>query len=238
MLLQHPRNKHIVFDPVTHKYWYNYETQFDGVTGWISKYKQPFNKDAIAFAVARRDGKRKEDVLAEWDEKRDTSAEYGNFAHNAIERWVKKQRRLRGQKEYVDLVIPELKKHELTPVDAEFVVYDEDIQRASPIDLLCTNKDNQYVVVDIKTYEKGVEWSGYKDNMMLYPLHTIPDANFYHTSLQTSIYIKWLEEKYEVDVAPNGYILHLRPPQCALIQTEDLRTQINLMYEQDQKLQS
>jgi ATP-dependent exoDNAse (exonuclease V) beta subunit len=237
-ILNHPRNKDIWFDPVSHKYLYQYEEFFSGVTSWISQYKQPFKKDVIAGAVARRDGKRKEDVLAEWDEKRDTSAEYGNFAHNAIERWVNKERLLRGQKEYVDLVKMVLKNEDLSPIRAEFVVYDERIKKASPIDLLCTNKEGRLVVVDIKTYEKGVEWTGYKDACMQYPLHDLSDANYYHTSLQTSIYIKWLKEFYNLDVEDYGYILHLRPPQCSLIKTVNLITQVNLMYEQDYQLQS
>jgi hypothetical protein len=232
-LLKHPRNTFIVFDPEQHVYFYNLTEKFDGVTGWISKYKQPFNREAISMAVARRDGKSQDQVLSEWDDKRDTSAAYGNFAHNAIERWVNGQRRLKGQKEYIDLVKPVLEAEGLRPISAEFVVYDEDIERASPIDLLCVRETTgKLVVVDIKTYEKGVEWQGYKDAMLLYPLHHLPDANFYHTSLQTGLYVKWLKEKYECEVEDEGYILHLRPPQCSLVKCVNTQKEVELMYEE------
>jgi hypothetical protein len=232
-ILQNPRNADILFDPVAHTYYYQYTEVFDGVTGWVGKYKQPFNRDGISFAIARRDGISQQEVLANWEEKRDSSAEYGNFAHDAIERWIKGERRLKGQKEYVDLVKPVLEAEGLKPIDAEFVVYDEDIRKASPIDVLCVREaTGKLVVVDTKTYEKGVEWKGYKDAKLLYPLHLLPDANFYHTSLQVGIYIKWLRDKYDADVEDQGYILHLRPPQCSLIKTDNVQKEVELMYEE------
>lgn len=240
-LLTNPRNTDIIYDPISHTYWYKMSRQFKGITGWIKSYCQPFDRANISRAIAIRDGKTQDEVLAEWDEKRDTSAEYGNFVHEAIERWVKGLRLRKGQKAYVDVVKKELKKHGLTPVAAEFVVYDEDYEQASPIDLLCVDTNDQYVVVDMKTYEKGVQWEGYKDQRMLYPLYTVPDANFFHTSLQTAWYIKQLYERWKVSVRKTGYILWLRDTQegiqCQLIETDaDAIEMLNKLYEHEQNI--
>jgi hypothetical protein len=216
-ILSHPRNKDISYYPLSHTYWYQMEKKFDGITGWIKSYCQPFDKDNIAFAVAKRDGKTKQEVLAEWDETRDLAAAYGNYVHDTIEAWVNNEKLNKDQKRYVAAVKKLLKKEGLTVVASEFVVYDEDIERASPIDLLCVNKSGNLVVVDMKTFEKGVQWEGYKDQRMLYPLYSVPDSNYYHTSIQTGWYIRTLNEKYGVEVEPVGYILYLRDTQDGLV---------------------
>lgn len=240
-ILEHPRNNDIFYDPSSHTYWYRIEKQFSGITGWIKKYSQPFDRQNISMAIARRDGKTQQEVLNEWNEKRDTSADYGNFVHEAIERWVKGLRLRKGQKVYVEAAKKVLKEHNLTPIAAEFVVYDEDTEQASPIDLLCTDENGLLVVVDMKTYEKGVQWEGYKDQRMLYPLYTVPDANYYHTSLQTGWYIKQLFEKYGQKVRETGYILWLRDTQdglqCQLIETDETSIEmINELYKHERNL--
>jgi hypothetical protein len=90
----------------------------------------------------------------------------------------------------------------------------------------------------MKTYEKGVEWEGYKDQRMQYPLYTVPDANYWHTSLQTGWYIKTLFEKYGVPVKKTGYILYLRDTQdnlvCQLIETDDASIEmVNDLYKHE-----
>jgi hypothetical protein len=101
-ILNHPRNRDIFYEPKSHTYWYQLEEQYDGITKWIGRYKNPFDRQGISMAVARRDGKTQKEVLKEWDNKRDTSAEYGNFVHDAIERWVKGMRLRKNQKPYVE----------------------------------------------------------------------------------------------------------------------------------------
>lgn len=237
-ILTHPRNNDIYYHPGSHTYWYQLETQFDGITKWIKSYSQPFDAKNISFAVARRDGRDQQDVLDEWDEKRDSAADYGNFVHDAIERWGNKQRRLKGQKEYVDVVKKLLKEKGLTLVAVEFVVFDEETGRASPIDILCVNKEGKLVVVDVKTFEKGVQWEGFKDARMRYPLYTLPDSNYYHASLQVGWYVKQLVERYGQQVETVGYILHIRKYddeiKASLIQTDENAVEmINTLYKHE-----
>jgi hypothetical protein len=150
------------------------------------------------MAVARRDGKTQKEVLKEWDNKRDTSAEYGNFVHDAIERWVKGMRLRKNQKPYVEATKVVLAEKGLTPIAAEFVVFDEQTKMASPIDLLCLDGDNELVVVDMKTYEKGVEWAGYKDACMLYPLSTIKSNANKTRTLKKSSYLIHQKSYYDI----------------------------------------
>jgi hypothetical protein len=221
-ILNHPRNNDILYDPVSHTYWYKFEKQFDGITGWIKSYGNEFDSHNISKAVARRDGKTQSEVLSEWDEKRDTATDYGNFVHDAVERFANGLRLKKGQKVYADEVKRILKENDLEIVAAEFVVYDEDMERASPIDLLCRRKKTgKLVVIDVKTYEKGIQWEGFKGAMMKYPVYSLPDSNFYHTTLQVGWYLKQLMERYLQDIEEVGYILHLRDGKGSLVPCDE-----------------
>lgn len=230
-LLQHPRNASILFDETAHAYWYQMERRFDGVTGLISKYKKPFDKEAAAMGVARRDKRSVQDVLQDWEDNLNQASEYGKHHHGILDRWVQGQDMTEEEMLICDKVSELLKQNGLNIVASEFVVYDESVGRASPIDLVC-ERDGKLVVVDYKTNAKGIAFDGYKNAQMLYPFHILPDANYYHYSIQIGIYIKWLRELYGLPVDEEGYILHLRPPQFSIYPTIDVQPQITKLYEE------
>jgi len=60
------KNNLVFLEPVEHKY-YNRETgeQYTSISAILGKYKSKFEEDKIAAAIARRDGRKKEDIIAE-----------------------------------------------------------------------------------------------------------------------------------------------------------------------------
>src|SRR5690625_495894 len=221
-ILEHPRNKHIVYDPVPHTYHYypsgdkrrtKEAIQFDGITGWISSFAPAFNKEAQAQKSSKNPysdwyGMTTDEIIEAWNEKGRVSREFGDYIHKVIEDYVND-----GVAEDDDMHIIEdfnnvMDANGMTPIRSEFTVFNEDVKRASPIDIL-VEKDDKPTLVDVKTFQDGMQWVGYRDEMFNYPLAHLPHSQHIKTSLQLSITQNWLErpELYDVPCNDHGYIL-------------------------------
>lgn len=225
---QHERNEFISFDADVHTYTYSCGTRnenFGGVTSWFSKYFQPFDAEKIAGFIAYRDGISVDEVFDSWDMARG----YGNYLDTLIGGYINEGKY--KQMPEVQFFIQAMKEKNLTPLKSEWVIYDEDINRASAIDVICSNENDELVVVDLKSMEKEIKKEGYKGATMSYPLNNLQDAKFYKQSLQVSTYQHWLNNKYGLPVADEGYVLRIRPDFYEWIQTENLEEEIIKLYE-------
>lgn len=235
-IINHPRNLSIKFDKDKHKYWYadnplEFNKEFKGVTSLIGDYKNPFERDRMSKYVAMRDGITQQEVLDMWNETRDTAIEYGNLIHDSIELMDETGELNPECETELANYAKECSLYNLESVISEWVVYDEDIERASAIDKLFYRKDDKkYVIADFKTPEKGIQYSGYKDQRMLYPLRNLPDSSYWHYSLQLSVYRRWLKEKYYVDVAEDSYLIYIRDNVCEFILAANLDDEIHALY--------
>jgi ATP-dependent exoDNAse (exonuclease V) beta subunit len=229
-ILAHPRLADIAFDKDAHIYTYKNGTKFKGVTGWIGEYKKPFERDKMSKAVAYRTGRTQEEVLDEWDTNLAASQVYGNGVHDAIEQLILTGAYDDTYGQELDNFLLTMTQYDLTPVACELTVYNEDINRASNIDLLCTRGD-EIVVVDFKTPEKGIKFEAYKNQKMLYPINILDDCSFIHYSLQLDIYAYWLEQKYGMNVASDKWILYLRADQAEMYISADVREQTLKLHE-------
>jgi hypothetical protein len=234
-VLSHPRNEFITFDRVKHEYFYtknDVTTQFKGVTSWIGEYKTPFDRQKQSKNTAKRLGISQQEVLDMWSDKNGSAIDYGNAVHDAIEEFYTHgvvsdefKTEVLNSKKLLDL-------YGLEVIVCEFVVYDESVKRASPIDLLCWRESTQeYVIVDTKTPEKGIQFEGYKNQKMLYPLRHLDDCTYNHYSLQTGVYRAWLKEHYGLPVANDSYLLYLRGTQAEMIPTVEMDEEITNLYQ-------
>lgn len=217
-LLNHPNRNFIKFDPIKHEYFYNKYGDFrkskdtekwNGITSIIGEYKQPFDREGISKGVAYRDGRTQDDVLAEWDKKRDDAIDYGNSVHDALDVLINNGEYREEHTDEIEGVLKILEDLELTPVCGEYVIFDDEIKRASPIDLICLDRFDRLVALDYKTPAKGIEFNGYKDTKMLYPLYNYPDSNYYHYSLQLNIYKDFMD-RWGLNFSQESYILYVR----------------------------
>lgn len=223
-ILEHPRNEKISFDKEKHEYIYCGDRKFQGSTSWISQYTAPFDKQKIARKVARLRGTTPQAIIAQWDAARD----YGDYVHENIETFIN---------DNLEFSTPELTQFKaklqelnLTPVISEWVVYDEDVERASAIDVVCLNEDDEIVIIDIKTRSKDISYTGYQDKMMKGALSDVPDSYYHKYALQVNIYKYWVETKYKLPVSPVNYVFRLREDFCEVIPVLDLKDKIQKMY--------
>lgn len=222
-ILEHKRNNDIVFDEINHTYHYK-GIRFDGVTSWIASFCQPFEKKKIAKKIAKRDGVEVEEVLREWQD----ANTYGSYVHKTVEDYVNKKTYTHAPE--LDMFIEVMEKYGLTPITAEWVIYNEDIKRASPVDLVC-EKDGKIVIVDLKTMAKPIQVKAYRNKKMVYPLNNLPDSKYYKQALQIGIYKYWIEKFYGFEVSPVNYVLRLRNDVCEMIPVVDLKEEIIKIHE-------
>ena len=78
------------FDAVKHEYYID-DRKLMSVTELIGTYERPFNANMVAHMVAKKSGRDKNDILNEWDLKRDIAIDYGNSIHKSVELWLKYQ---------------------------------------------------------------------------------------------------------------------------------------------------
>jgi ATP-dependent exoDNAse (exonuclease V) beta subunit len=223
-IIQHPRNKAVVFNEAKHTYHVNGE-RFDGVTSWISSFCQPFDKQKVAKKMARIENKEVDEVLREWQD----ANSYGSYVHKTIEDYVNKGTYTPSAE--LDMFIATMKQYKLTPLYAEWVIYNEHIKRASPIDLVCIDDKGNVVIVDLKTMKKPISAKAYKNKKMVYPLQNLPDAKYYKQALQVGIYKYWVETLYNMSVSEVNYVLRLRDDVCEMIPMLDLTTEIIKIHE-------
>jgi ATP-dependent exoDNAse (exonuclease V) beta subunit len=202
--MKYSKDGMVSFDKETHTY-YKGEKRLTGVTSFIFKYKQPFDSDKIAEKYAKKHKLNKEDVLKQWEEESLRSVTHGIAVHEIIENYCEtgliKLKNISDKEKVAIKFIDEIfKTKRLIPVEVEKIVYNDVV--ASQIDCIAKNEKGEYFILDWKT-NKSISKFSY-NKFMLPPFNNIPDSNFYHYSLQLSIY-KQLCTDYNIT---NCYIIH------------------------------
>jgi ATP-dependent exoDNAse (exonuclease V) beta subunit len=239
-ILNHPRNAQINFDPVPHTYHHTDEQgvvrQFKGVTGLIEDYGNYFDVEKISKAVAYKRGVPQQQVKDEWKKTNKEAIDRGNYVHDTLEHFVKTGEIL--DEALVDGFVKSYEAMGLTPIAAEWTIFDETIERASSIDGNFADADGRFVIVDYKTNKDGVKFEAYKDQRMSYPLQGLYDSKHSKYSLQVSMYRHWVEKYYldPSEVSDVHWILHIVQDtegvwQFRWIMSMDYREEIKLIYD-------
>ena len=199
-----------------------------GVTTFISKYKNKFDADAVAEKFAKKNGLDKNELLKKWKLEGEQSCINGSAVHNIFERYILNREILvTGKYEKEKVAVKFIKEifstKRLIPVDAEIVVYNEELNVASMIDCIAKNEKDNYFILDWKT-NKTIETNGYRKNM-LPPFNKLPDANFYHYSLQLSLYKKM----YTEHLISGIYIVHIDSNSYKIIKAEEIEIKNNCL---------
>lgn len=216
------------FDEAAHRYTYDGEPM-DSVTQVVGQFKKKFDSDHWSQVVADRRGVDQSEVLAEWDQKRDSACDTGDQIHQEAERiawqvenWSefhyrygywrqagedtfgKAQALWKWWTDHMEIAqgfcFPELK-----------VVHPEH-RIAGTVDLVASNYNGVPSIIDYKQNE-SIDLMG-KYNNMLPPFQRgklkLPDTNFAAYALQLSLYARILADRYEYH--PELLVLvHLKP---------------------------
>jgi hypothetical protein len=237
----------IKYQDDTHQYFIG-DRKFVSATKFIGFFKQPFNTDLIAEKYANKHGLLKEDVLREWDYKRDFSTFKGkkfhdyaeNYLNNKIYPYDNTDIVEKFGKDDVKPVVDKLKgmfhdfynmsSKNLIPVKNEVVVGDEEIGVCGMIDQLYYNKkSNELQIWDWKTNKAINKVSEYKQKMKA-PINHLDECEFNVYSLQTNLYKYIIEQNTNLKIGDLYFVWFFEGnDKYELFKCADMQDEIKMM---------
>ena len=175
---------------------------FTSVTTFIDYFFEGFDAKKVATKLINNypkySGRAVESLIADWD----AAADHGTKVHQEIEQWVKDGinpidiKAINGKDWLSDYKLK-------SDIDilSEVILYSTELSIAGTVDILA--KDNStglYEIIDWKTSKK-IEMVSYGQKMGTHEItKNIMDCNFYHYSLQLSLYRYILETYYGLKI--------------------------------------
>lgn len=217
----HERDSHISFDEGPHIYTIDGDSRYTSCTTWIHSHFSHFDADKILdgiFSGGKMNdpgykyyGKSREEIKAGWSG--NEASLLGTAMHYDIEcyynDWDVSNDSLEFQ--YFKKFTEDYK--HLKAYRTEWMIYHKELKLAGSIDMLFEDTDGSLWIYDWKrSKDISTESFGNKTALSACIKH-IPDANFYHYSLQLNVYRAILETKYDkvikgmclVRLHPNNY---------------------------------
>lgn len=203
----------IVFNEDAHTYHYDGQL-CTSVTSVIGRYKEPFDTEKIATTYAVKRGLSVFDVIADWEEKKNSAATKGTHVHKYAElKFACKEYSTDSTESYEILhkcfkIIDDFyndSKGKLIPIRSELVVGDKERRLCGMIDQLFYNvKAKEFQIWDYKTNKEIKLKNDYKKRM-LNELWHLDECEFNTYSLQLGLYKKIIEENTNIKIG-NSYI--------------------------------
>lgn len=224
----------VVFNEEDHSYYLNFKRCIS-TTELIGRYKKKFETDIMAYRVAQRDGRTKDDVIAEWNDKRITSQVKGTELHKCAELMFQ------GKAYKPDPIVPNklykmlhqfhaVYKDVLALVRAELVVGDDTYGVCGMLDKLFYNvEEDELQIWDYKT-NKEINMSSKYKSKMINGLNHLEECEYNTYSLQLSIYKKIIEKNTSLKIG-KSYLCWINEENDSyqIIETKYFDTESTLM---------
>jgi len=242
-VMKYSNDKGVVFDSESHTYIKG-KNKLVSVTTFISNFKNKFDSDFYSKKIALRENKTQEEVLSEWSEKAKKSCDIGTAIHKIFEDYTNNNYSMIQGNLSFDFMELEpnylqefnVKKEvalkfindffitkRLIPIYSELIVYNEFL--AGQIDLICKDKKDNYYILDFKTNDKIEKYSYNKKMLLMF--NEINDSNFYHYSLQLSIYKRMFTENKINKI----FLVHIKTDDYEFIECEDIFEKYNIGFD-------
>ena len=196
--------QNIILNKDTHEYKLLDHTEiiFTSVTTFVDHFFEGFDAQKVATKLINNypkyAGRTVESLIADWN----AAADYGTSVHEELERWIKDGI---GPSDIKAINGKDWLQHYKLKSDidilSEVIVYSTELSIAGTVDILA--KDNStglYEIIDWKTSKK-IEMVSYGQKMGTHEItKNIMDCNFYHYSLQLSLYRYILETYYGLKI--------------------------------------
>lgn len=240
---------HIKYFDEPHKYYIG-SRELVSATTFIGKFKPKFDTQTMAENYAEKRGLVVEDVIADWDMKRDVSTLKGTAVHNMAENWwnnkafpydpspVVKRFGVDLIREAYDKCENIFKKfwedasENLIPVKMELVVGDEDYGVAGMVDCLFYNKKSEMLEIwDYKT-NKEIKSSNNFGEKFKDPISHLDVCEMNTYSLQLGLYKHIIEKNTDLKIG-NCYLIWIneKNPTYKVIQCKEMNAELMLMLE-------
>jgi len=183
--------KDLSFEPERHIYRANNRTMIS-VSSMVKKHTEPFDEMYWAERIAKKRKISVEEILKEWDDKRNIAAENGTNAHLFAETWWTEPKiepetlQQEALKKFLEYCIS---KYDL--IFTELQMYSKKYKYAGTCDLLLWDKENNHVV--LMDYKTNFELDKQYD-YLLEPFNYLANTQFNKYQLQLSYYQILLEE--------------------------------------------
>ena len=217
----HPRDENITFEEGPHIYTVCGERgTYKSVTTWNHSHFAHFDSsgtiDNILKSRKMQDptykyyGLTKEEILAMWESKRDSSAAAGTQMHFDIESYYNGKDVTNDSIEFQYFRqfvndFPELK-----PYRTEWMIYYEEMKISGSVDMIFENPDGTLQIYDWKRCQEIQNENGFGKYAITSCISNVPDTNFWHYALQLIVYKTILEKKYGKKVT-GLYLVCLHP---------------------------
>ena len=220
-LNKHERDSHILFDEGPHIYTIDGDSDFMSCTTWIHSHFSHFDADQVLDNIFRGKkmmdpnykyfGMTREVIKAGWSG--NEAALLGTAMHYDIEcyynGWDVKNDTI--EFDYFKKFAEDYK--HLKPYRTEWTVYYKEYKLAGSIDMVFEDEDGDLWIYDWKRTKEITSESFGNKKALTQSIRHLPDANFFHYSLQLNLYRTILEEKYGktikgmclVRLHPNNY---------------------------------
>lgn len=223
-MIKYSKDGRCKFDSEYHTYHIGLK-KLTGVTTFIGKYKWPFDALKVATSYVAKNGGDIKELLAQWKKAGEDSCIAGVAVHDVFEQYALTgmiKNSCISKKELVaaKFIIDKFMHGKLFIVGVEHVVYDEQIGIASMIDMVAKTPAGDYFILDWKSNKeiKKDSWG----KMMLPPFNYLPDANYYHYSLQTKLY-RYMYREHPIK---DCYIVHIGEDDYKIIKTHQDETNL------------
>lgn len=217
----HPRDENISFEEGPHIYTVCGERgTYKSVTTWNHSHFPHFDSSGIVDRMMtsrnmqdpnyKYYGLTKEQILAMWDSKRDSSAAAGTKMHNDIECYYNGLEVVNDSVEfqYFNKFVTDFP--ELKPYRTEWMIYYEEMKISGSVDMVFENPDGTIQIYDWKRCQEIQNENGFGKYATTPCISHLPDTNFWHYALQLNVYKTILERKYGKKVT-GLYLVCLHP---------------------------
>lgn len=176
---------------------HTYSDGYDSVTKMIAKFSEYFDAETVSYYVAQKKGIEQEEVLAEWDAKRQESSEHGNLVHSSISKFLIEGEINKDLSPLWDYLIDIYKNYH--SVESEKILFSEKYKIAGTADAILKTTRHPRCIVDIHDFKtnlaKGIQFKSPYKKYMHYPLKHLMDCNYNGYALQLSCYAYLLQEQ-------------------------------------------
>jgi ATP-dependent exoDNAse (exonuclease V) beta subunit len=232
-----------------HKYYVN-GVEYTSATTFIGKFKPKFETQKLAEQYAQRRGLNVNDVIADWDLKRDVSTVKGTMVHDMAENWWNNKsfpydntiaintfgidiiRENYVKCETIFHKFYEDAKQNLIPVKMELVVCDHDYKIAGMVDCLFYNKKSEMLEIwDYKT-NKEIKMKNDYGEKFKEPISHLDVCEINTYSLQLGLYKHIIEKNTNLKIG-NCYLIWIneKSSNYKVYPCKDMLAEIKLMIE-------